>query len=73
MDSMVTGIINWDFIFCILHRLGLNGFTNPMRDPKTEEFKEHIGQGAKVINSLFQILLNRFTLFRLRWMRVETF
>jgi len=30
------------------YRLGLNGFENPVRDPKTEQFKEHIGQGAKV-------------------------
>jgi len=29
-------------------RLGMNGFANPMRDPKTEEFKANIGLGAKV-------------------------
>ena len=29
-------------------RLGLNGFCNPIQDPKTEEFKKNIGQGAKV-------------------------
>ena len=28
--------------------MGLNGFSNPMRDPKTEEFKENIGQGVNV-------------------------
>lgn len=25
-------------------RIGLAGFDNPMRDPKTEEVKRHIGQ-----------------------------
>ena len=32
----------------IIHRLGMNGFVNPRRDPKTEEFKASIGLGAKV-------------------------
>ena len=32
----------------IIHRLGMNGFVNPRRDPKTEEFKANIGLGAKV-------------------------
>jgi len=42
------------------YRLGLNGFTNPMRDPKTEEFKENIGQGAKVkMDESGNILLKR--------------
>ncbi|XP_054156867.1 uncharacterized protein LOC128955242 isoform X2 [Oppia nitens] len=30
------------------YRIGLNGFDNPMRDPKTEEFKRYIGLGVKV-------------------------
>ncbi|XP_065574325.1 uncharacterized protein LOC136036181 isoform X4 [Artemia franciscana] len=30
------------------YRIGLNGFDNPMRDPKTEEIKRHIGQGVKL-------------------------
>merc|ERR550519_3109183 len=29
-------------------RIGVNGFENPMRDPKTEEFKKHIGTGCKL-------------------------
>jgi len=29
-------------------RIGLAGFDNPMRDPKTEEVKRHIGQGCKI-------------------------
>ncbi|XP_075234685.1 expansion isoform X2 [Lycorma delicatula] len=29
-------------------RIGLCGFDNPMRDPKTEELKRHIGHGIKV-------------------------
>ncbi|XP_054157596.1 uncharacterized protein LOC128955942 [Oppia nitens] len=30
------------------YRIGLNGFDNPMRDPKTEELKRNIGLGVKV-------------------------
>lgn len=30
------------------YRIGLNGFDNPMRDPKTEEAKRHIGHGVKI-------------------------
>ncbi|GIX70494.1 dwarfin sma-2 [Caerostris extrusa] len=30
------------------YRIGLNGFENPMRDPKTEEAKRHIGHGVKI-------------------------
>ncbi|TRY71598.1 hypothetical protein TCAL_03422 [Tigriopus californicus] len=29
-------------------RIGLSGFENPMRDPKTDEVKRHIGQGCKI-------------------------
>lgn len=29
-------------------RIGLCGFENPMRDPKTEEAKRHINQGVKI-------------------------
>lgn len=29
-------------------RIGLAGFENPMRDPKTEEVKRNIGQGCKI-------------------------
>ena len=29
-------------------RIGLNGFDNPMRDPKTEDIKRQIGLGVKV-------------------------
>lgn len=42
--------------------MGLNGFSNPMRDPKTEEFKEMIGQGAKVkMDESGNILLKRLS------------
>ena len=45
-----------------LSRLGLNGFSNPMRDPKTEEFKELIGHGAKVkMDESGNILLKRLS------------
>lgn len=30
------------------YRIGLCGFENPMRDPKTEEAKKHINQGVKI-------------------------
>jgi hypothetical protein len=43
-------------------RLGLNGFSNPMRDPKTEEFKETIGLGAKVkMDESGNILIKRLS------------
>lgn len=29
-------------------RIGVNGFENPLRDPKTEEFKKQIGTGCKL-------------------------
>ena len=29
-------------------RIGVNGFDNPLRDTKTEEFKEQIGKGCKL-------------------------
>ena len=29
-------------------RIGVNGFENPLRDPKTEEFKKQIGSGCKL-------------------------
>lgn len=40
-------IISFCFVcfFCIsLFRIGLCGFDNPMRDPKTDELKRHVGQ-----------------------------
>ncbi|XP_025418695.1 uncharacterized protein LOC112689280 isoform X2 [Sipha flava] len=30
------------------YRIGVNGFDNPMRDPKTEEVKKQVGLGVKV-------------------------
>ena len=30
------------------YRIGVNGFENPLRDPKTEEFKKQIGTGCKL-------------------------
>lgn len=32
----------------VKYRIGLCGFDNPMRDPKTEEAKRHINQGVKI-------------------------
>lgn len=32
------------FVFFFICRIGLSGFDNPMRDPKTDELKRHIGQ-----------------------------
>jgi len=43
-------------------RLGLNGFSNPMRDEKIEEFKETIGLGAKVkMDESGNILIKRLS------------
>jgi len=43
-------------------RIGVNGFDNPMRDPKTEEFKNQIGQGCKVkMDETGNILIKRFS------------
>eukprot|EP00093_Oithona_nana_P007233 07233.XXX_367546_381427_1 [CDS] Oithona nana genome sequencing. len=43
-------------------RIGVNGFENPMRDPKTEEFKLQIGQGCKVkMDETGNILVKRFS------------
>lgn len=36
------------FVFSSFYRIGLCGFDNPMRDPKTEEAKRHINQGVKI-------------------------
>ncbi|KAF7494497.1 hypothetical protein SSS_06550 [Sarcoptes scabiei] len=30
------------------YRIGLNGFDNPLRDPKTDAIKHHIGDGVKI-------------------------
>ena len=55
-------LINTSHNYILIHRLGLNGFSNPMRDPKTEEFKEMIGQGAKVkMDESGNILLKRLS------------
>ncbi len=37
-------IASWDLIL----RIGVNGFENPLRDAKTEEFKKQIGSGCKL-------------------------
>ena len=37
-------------------RIGLAGFENPMRDPKTEEVKRNIGQGTIVSMFIFFLL-----------------
>ena len=50
------------YIFFSFFRIGVNGFENPMRDPKTEEFKSQIGQGAKVkMDETGNILVKRFS------------
>ncbi|XP_055859147.1 uncharacterized protein LOC129921371 isoform X1 [Episyrphus balteatus] len=42
-------------------RIGLCGFDNPMRDPKTDEFKRHIGQGVKIkMDDAGNILIRRY-------------
>ena len=38
----------YNYHVCLNFRIGVNGFENPMRDPKTEEFKKHIGTGCKL-------------------------
>ena len=46
----------------LIYRIGVNGFENPMRDPKTEEFKNQIGQGCKVkMDETGNILIKRFS------------
>ena len=51
---------SFDMIF--IYRIGVNGFENPMRDPKTEEFKLQIGQGCKVkMDETGNILVKRFS------------
>lgn len=42
-------------------RIGLCGFDNPMRDPKTDEVKRHIGQGVKIkMDDAGNILIRRY-------------
>ncbi|XP_031623535.1 uncharacterized protein LOC116340913 isoform X2 [Contarinia nasturtii] len=42
-------------------RIGLSGFDNPMRDPKTEELKRHVGQGVKIkMDDAGNILIRRY-------------
>eukprot|EP00096_Caligus_rogercresseyi_P011849 TRINITY_DN4804_c0_g1_i1.p1 TRINITY_DN4804_c0_g1~~TRINITY_DN4804_c0_g1_i1.p1 ORF type:complete len:481 (-),score=139.90 TRINITY_DN4804_c0_g1_i1:1025-2467(-) len=42
-------------------RIGVNGFDNPMRDPKTEEFKAQIGSGCKIkMDETGNIMVKRF-------------
>ena len=53
---------NFIYIYIFFFRIGVNGFENPMRDPKTEEFKSQIGQGAKVkMDETGNILVKRFS------------
>ncbi|KAI4454777.1 hypothetical protein MML48_9g00001943 [Holotrichia oblita] len=41
-------------------RIGLNGFDNPMKDRRTEEFKRHVGHGIKIkMDEAGNILLKR--------------
>jgi hypothetical protein len=43
-------------------RIGVNGFENPLRDPKTEEFKLQIGQGCKIkMDETGNVLIKRFS------------
>jgi hypothetical protein len=45
--------------FSSLPRIGLCGFDNPLRDPKTEELKRHIGQVSKPSSSMCNLWCNR--------------
>ena len=48
---------NLNFLF----RIGVNGFDNPKRDPKTAEFKNQIGQGCKIkMDEAGNVLVNSF-------------
>lgn len=50
------------FEICSRYRIGVNGFENPLRDPKTEEFKAQIGQGCKIkMDETGNILIKRFS------------
>ena len=43
-------------------RIGVNGFENPLRDPKTAEFKLQIGAGCKMkMDETGNILIKRFS------------
>ena len=39
---------NYLMICILILRIGVNGFENPLRDAKTEEFKKQIGSGCKL-------------------------
>ena len=61
-NGKFTFLPNFYLIIYIFFRIGVNGFENPMRDPKTEEFKSQIGQGAKVkMDETGNILVKRFS------------
>lgn len=41
--------------------IGLSGFDNPLRDPKTDELKKHVGQGVKIkMDDAGNILIRRY-------------
>ena len=43
-------------------RIGVNGFENPLRDNKTQEFKEQIGKGCKLkMDDCGNILVKRLS------------
>ena len=72
MNSISRILINFPHFFfpypqC---RIGVNGFENPMRDPKTEEFKNQIGQGCKVkMDETGNILIKRFSKATVRYIK----
>ncbi|KAB0800167.1 hypothetical protein PPYR_08047 [Photinus pyralis] len=48
--------------YILSSRIGLCGFENPMRDPKTEDLKRHIGHGVKIkMDDSGNILIKRLS------------
>lgn len=48
-------------LFCTQNSIGLNGFENPLRDPKTADLKRQIGQGIKLkMDDAGNILVRRY-------------
>ena len=57
-----TSVANLQPNCCRPFRIGVNGFENPLRDPKTAEFKLQIGAGCKMkMDETGNILIKRFS------------
>lgn len=60
--SNIDLIFNYSTYLNTVHRIGLCGFDNPMRDPRTDDLKALIGQGVKVkMDDAGNILVRRYS------------